>query len=110
MISTVPDEVDVRIVSDTDPSRSPVTGRAPNNFPVPRERYPHHGLEKELSASDPRVDFDIDLAETKPLFFKLDEIPARLQDRDQPAGLDTVRERQPGAERPYHQDVAPGHL
>ena len=46
---------------------------------------------------------EVDIAETKPLFFKLDPIPARLEIETAPAGRHAVRERQPRA-----QPVPPG--
>ena len=106
-INTVPDEVDVRIVSETDPSRAPVTGQAPNNFPVPRGRY-RITVSKKNYVQQSRV-FDIDLAETKPLFFKLDEIPARLEIETNPPGA-TLYVNGNRARNPYHQDVTPGHF
>jgi hypothetical protein len=106
-INTVPDEVDVRIVSESDPRRAPVTGQAPNNFPVPRGRY-RITVSKKNYVQQSRV-FDIDLAETKPLFFKLDEIPARLEIETDPPGS-TLYVNGNRARNPYHQDVAPGHF
>lgn len=105
-INTVPDEVEVRIVSETVPGRAPVTGQAPNNFPVPRGRY-RITVSKRNYVQQSRV-FDIDLAETKPLFFKLDEIPARLEIETNPPGA-TLYVNGNRARNPYHQDVAPGH-
>jgi hypothetical protein len=107
VINTVPDEVDVRIVSENDPGRSPVTGQAPNNFPVPSGRY-RITVSKKNYAQQSRV-IDIDLAETKPLFFKLDEIPARLEIVTDPPGA-TLYVNGNRARNPYHQDVAPGHF
>ena len=39
---------------------------------------------------------EVDIAETKPLFFKLDPIPARLEIETVPSRRHAVRERQPG--------------
>jgi hypothetical protein len=105
-INTVPDEVEVRITSESDPGRAPVTGQAPNNFPVPRGRY-RITVSKRNYVQQSRV-FDIDLAETKPLFFKLDEIPARLEIETNPPGA-TLYVNGNRARNPYRQDVAPGH-
>jgi hypothetical protein len=106
-INTVPDEVDVRIVSETTPQMAPVTGQAPNNFPVPRGRY-RITVSKKNYVQQSRV-FDLDLAETKPLFFKLDEIPARLEiDTAPPAATLYVNGNR--ARNPYRQDVTPGHF
>jgi hypothetical protein len=104
-INTVPDEVDVRIVSDTAPALPPVTGQAPNNFPVPRGRY-RITVSRRNYLSQTRV-VEIDLAETKPLFFKLDPIPARLEVETLPPGA-TLYVNGNRARNPYHQDVAPG--
>jgi hypothetical protein len=105
-INTVPDEVDVRIVSDTTPAQVPVTGQAPNNFSVPRGRY-RITVSKPQYVQQTRV-VDIDLAETKPLFFKLDPIPARLEVETHPSGA-TLYVNGNRARNPYYQDVAAGH-
>jgi hypothetical protein len=105
-INSVPDEVDVRIVSENVPERPPVTGQAPNNFPVPRGRYRITVSKKNYLQQSRLV--DIDLAETKPLFFKLDEIPARLEIETAPPGA-TLYVNGNRALNPYRQDVAPGH-
>jgi hypothetical protein len=105
-INTVPGEVDVRIVSDTAPEQPSVTGQAPNNFPVPRGRY-RITASKLNYVQQTRV-VDIDLAETKPLFFKLEPIPARLEVETLPAGA-TLYVNGNRARNPYRQDVVPGH-
>ena len=106
-INTVPDEVDVRITSETTPSMPPVTGEAPNNFPVPRGRY-RITVSKKNYVQQSRV-VSIDLAETKPLFFGLDEIPARLEIETKPSGA-TLYVNGNRARNPYGQDVKPGHF
>jgi hypothetical protein len=106
-INTVPDQVDVRIVSETTPQNAPVTGQAPNNFPVPRGRYRITVSKKNYVQQSHVV--DIDLAETKPLFFKLDEIPARLEIDTAPPGA-TLYVNGNRARNPYRQDVTPGHF
>ena len=50
---------------------------------------------------------DIDVAETKPLFFKLDPIPARLEIETAPPGA-TLYVNGNRARNPYRQDVTPG--
>jgi hypothetical protein len=105
-INTVPDEVDVRIVSESAPATPPLTGQAPNNFPVPRGRYRITVSKKNYLQQSHLV--DIDLAETKPLFFKLDEIPARLEIETIPAGT-TLYVNGNRVRNPYRQEVAPGH-
>jgi len=52
---------------------------------------------------------EIDLGETKPLFFKLDPIPARLEIETLPPGA-TLYINGNRARNPYRQDVAPGHI
>ena len=106
-INTVPDEVEVRIASESDPIRAPVTGQAPNNFPVPRGRY-RITVSKKNYVQQSRV-VDIDLAETKPLFFKLDEIPAHLEIETNPPGA-TLYVNGNRARNPYRQDLPPGHF
>ena len=106
-INTVPDQVDVRIASETSPQTAPVTGQAPNNFPVPRGRYRITVSKKNYVQQSHVV--DIDLAETKPLFFKLDEIPARLEIDTVPPGA-TLYVNGNRARNPYRQDVTPGHF
>ena len=106
-INTVPDEVDVRITSETRPTLPPVTGQAPNNFPVPRGRY-RITVSKKNYVQQTRV-VELDLAETKPLFFKLDEIPAHLEIETQPRGA-TLYVNGNRVQNPYRQDVTPGHF
>jgi hypothetical protein len=106
VINTVPDDVSVRIASETTPSLPPVTGQAPNNFSVPRGRY-RITVSKANFLQQSRV-VDIDLADTKPLFFKLDPIPARLEIETSPAGA-TLYVNGNRARNPYRQDVVPGH-
>ena len=105
-INTDPDEVDVRIVSESAPANAPVTGQAPNNFPVPRGRY-RITVSKKNYVQQTRV-VDIDLAETRPLFFKLAEIQARLEIETGPPGA-TLYVNGNRTRNPYRQDVAPGH-
>lgn len=106
VINTVPDDVDVRITSETTPAQPPVTGQAPNNFSVPRGRY-RITVSKANFLQQSRV-VDIDLADTKPLFFKLDPIPARLEVETSPPGA-TLYVNGNRARNPYRQDVVPGH-
>jgi hypothetical protein len=106
VINTVPDDVSVRITSETTPNLPPVTGQAPNNFSVARGRY-RITVSKANFLQQSRV-VDIDLADTKPLFFKLDPIPARLEIETWPAGA-TLYVNGNRARNPYRQDVVPGH-
>ena len=122
VINTVPDQVDVRIVAAPPtpgsvtalgadrgtpavPSVPPVTGQAPNNFAVSRGRW-------VITASKPtyqsqKLTVEVDVADTKPLFFKLDPIPARLEIETVPAGA-TLYVNGNRVQNPYRHDVAPG--
>jgi len=113
VINTVPDQVDVRIVSADAPnpaSTAPpfsVAGQAPNNFSVPRGRW-------LVSVSKPNflpqeLVVQVSVAETKPLFFKLDPNPARLEIETLPAGA-TLYVNGNRARNPYLQDVTPGRF
>ncbi len=54
-----------------------------------------------------RAIVDVDIAETKPLFFKLEPIPARLEIETKPLGA-TLYVNGNRARNPYRQDIAPG--
>ncbi|HSZ84333.1 MAG TPA: tetratricopeptide repeat protein, partial [Polyangia bacterium] len=110
VINTVPDDVTVHIrreaVSDGTPSvATDVTGQAPNNFQVPRGRY-RIDVTKANYQGQTRV-VDVDIAETKPLFFKLDPIPARLEIETVPP-FATLYVNGNRARNPYRQDLSPG--
>ena len=108
VINTVPDDVTVHIRADGTPSvATDVTGQAPNNFQIPRGRY-RIDVTKPNYQGQTRV-VDVDIAETKPLFFKLDPIPARLEIETVPP-LATLYVNGNRARNPYRQDVAPGHV
>lgn len=105
VINTVPDDVTVRIASETAPQQAPIVGQAPNNFTAPRGRY-------RITVSKPQfvqqsLVVDVDIADTKPLFFKLDPIPARLEIETDPPGA-TLYVNGNRARNPYRQDVVPG--
>jgi hypothetical protein len=100
-INTVPDQVQVRIAGEG----QVFTGEAPNEFRVPRGRY-------RVTVSKPNFvrqerDITIDVAETKPLFFKLDPIPARLEIHTSPSNA-TLYVRGNRTQNPYAQFVDPG--
>ena len=102
VINTVPDQVQVRIEGEG----QVFNGDAPNEFRVPRGRY-------RVTVSKPNFvgqdrDVAIDVAETKPLFFKLDPIPARLEIRTAP-GNATLYVRGNRTQNPYAQNVEPGN-
>jgi len=72
---------------------------------VPRGRY-------RVTVSKPNFvrqerDITIDVAETKPLFFKLDPIPARLEVHTSPSNA-TLYVRGNRTQNPYAQFVDPG--
>jgi len=100
-INTVPDEVDVRIEG----GGKVITGQAPNEFPVPRGSY-RVTISKPNFGSETR-ELSIDVAETKPLFFKLEPIPAHLTVRTTPSSA-ALFVRGNRAQNPYTQDVPPG--
>jgi hypothetical protein len=100
-INTVPDAVDVRIEGEG----KVVTGQAPNEFPVPRGSY-RITVSKPNFASESR-DLSIEVAETKPLFFKLEPVPAHLSVRTTP-GNAALFVRGNRTQNPYVQDVSPG--
>ncbi|HVZ71768.1 MAG TPA: tetratricopeptide repeat protein [Polyangia bacterium] len=108
VINTVPDDVTVLIRRE--PAAGPVaapdvTGQAPNNFQVPRGRY-RIDVTKPNYQGQTRI-VEVDVAETKPLFFKLDPIPARLEITTAPEGA-TLYVNGNRARNPYAQDVPPG--
>jgi hypothetical protein len=104
VINTVPDDVTVHIAPDG-AAGVPVVGQAPNNFQVPRGRY-RIDVTKPKYQGQTRI-VDVDIAETKPLFFKLDPIPARLEIETTPPGA-TLYVNGNRARNPYRQDVVPG--
>ena len=83
------------------------SGQAPNNFSIPRGRY-RVDVTKPNYQGQTRI-VDVDVGETKPLFFKLDPIPARLEIETTPPGA-TLYVNGNRARNPYRQDVTPGHI
>jgi hypothetical protein len=104
VINTVPDDVAVQI-SRAGEAGVVAGGQAPNNFSVPRGRY-RIDVTKPNYQGQTRI-IDIDIAETKPLFFKLEPIPARLEIQTVPLGA-TLYVNGNRARNPYRQDLAPG--
>jgi hypothetical protein len=102
VINTVPDQVQVRVEGQG----QVFSGDAPNEFRVPRGRYRVTVAKPNFVGQD--RDVAIDVAETKPLFFKLDPIPARLEIRTAPASA-TLYVRGNRAQNPYAQNVEPGN-
>jgi hypothetical protein len=105
VINTVPDDVTVHIAPEGRPGPA-IDGQAPNNFQVPRGRY-RVDITKPQYIGQTRI-VDVDIAETKPLFFKLEPIPARLEIETQPPGA-TLYVNGNRARNPYRQAVIPGH-
>jgi len=105
VINTVPDDVTIHIALEGKPE-SAVSGQAPNNFQVPRGRYKIDATKPNYQGQTRVV--DVDIAETKPLFFKLDPIPARLEIETAPPGA-ILYVNGNRARNPYKQDVIPGH-
>jgi hypothetical protein len=116
VINTVPDDVTVRIRTELAgaeaqaaaapaASSTDVSGQAPNNFQVPRGHYRIDVTKKNYQGQTRIV--DVDVAETKPLFFKLEPIPARLEIETSPSGA-TLYVNGNRARNPYAQDVPPG--
>lgn len=105
VINTVPDDVSVHItpVGRAGPA---VDGQAPNNFQVTRGRY-RIDISKPQYIGQTRT-VEVDIAETKPLFFKLEPIPARLEIETSPSGA-TLYVNGNRARNPYRQSVLPGH-
>lgn len=131
VINCVPDNVDVLVteVQSAPPPVSPVLapaptptppptplptpppgvsiqGQAPNNFSVPRGRWIVRVSKSNYSPQV--VTLDLEVAETRPLFFKLDPIPARLEIETIPRNA-TIYVNGNRARNPYRQDVPPGH-
>ena len=112
VINTVPDQVDVRIVPADPPADGvapppAVTGQAPNNFSVPRGRWTITVSKANFQTQ--KLTLQLSVAETKPLFFKLEPIPARLEVETRPPGA-TLYVNGNRALNPYRQDVAPGRF
>jgi hypothetical protein len=109
VINTVPDDVTVRIRKEGGAGAPGVdlSGQAPNNFQVPRGRYRIDVTKTNYQGQTRLV--DVDIAETKPLFFKLDPIPARLEIETAPRGA-TLYVNGNRARNPYRQDVDPGRF
>jgi hypothetical protein len=101
-INTVPDDVEVRIEGEG----TAIAGQAPNEFRVPRGHY-HVTVSKTNFSSETR-ELSIEVAETKPLFFKLEPIPAHLTVRTTPLGA-SLFVRGNRTQNPYVQDVPPGN-
>jgi hypothetical protein len=100
-INTVPDLVQVRIEGEG----QVFTGDAPNEFRVPRGHY-RVTVSKANFVRQER-DITIDVAETKPLFFKLDPIPAHLEIHTLPSNAN-LYVRGNRTQNPYSQFVDPG--
>ncbi len=101
VINAVPDNVQVRIEGEG----QVFTGDAPNEFRVPRGGYRVRVSKTNFTSQEREV--SVEVAETRPLFFKLDPIPARLEIRTNPPNA-TLYVRGNRAQNPYAQNVEPG--
>jgi hypothetical protein len=105
VINAVPDDVTVQISHVGMLGEAVAGGQAPNNFSVPRGRY-RIDVTKPKYQGQTRI-VEVDVAETKPLFFKLEPIPARLEIETAPLGA-TLYVNGNRARNPYRQDLSPG--
>jgi hypothetical protein len=105
VINAVPDDVTVQISHVGMLGQVVAGGQAPNNFSVPRGRY-RIDVTKPNYQGQTRI-VEVDVAETKPLFFKLEPIPARLEIETAPLGA-TLYVNGNRARNPYRQDLPPG--
>ena len=105
VINAVPDDVTVQISHVGMLGEVVAGGQAPNNFSVPRGRY-RVDVTKPNYQGQTRI-VEVDVAETKPLFFKLEPIPARLEIETAPLGA-TLYVNGNRARNPYRQDLSPG--
>lgn len=101
VINTVPSDVSVSIEGEG----KKYSGQAPNNFPVPKGTYKISVSRKNYESQERTV--VVDVAETHPLFFKLDEVPGRLLINTNPRNA-TLFVRGMRAENPYNQRLEPG--
>jgi hypothetical protein len=107
VVNSVPEDVTVRISPEADRATVVASGQAPNNFSIPRGRYRVDVVKPNFQGQTRIV--EIDVGETKPLFFKLDPIPARLEIETHPPGA-TLYVNGNRARNPYRQDINPGHV
>ncbi|MCG5053913.1 MAG: PEGA domain-containing protein [Myxococcales bacterium] len=101
VINTVPSDVAVTLEG----AGQRVTGEAPNEFQVPRGTYKVTVSRANFQTQVRTV--DVGIAETKPLFFKLDPVPGRLVVTTRPRRA-TLFVRGMRAENPYNQRLDPG--
>src|ERR1022692_1453482 len=105
VINTVPDDVTVRISAAGQTGVVVARGQAPNNFSLPRGRYRVDVVKPHYQGQTGIVEGDV--AETKPLFFKLEPIPARLEIETTPPDA-TLYVNGNRARNPYRQEIPPG--
>lgn len=104
-IGCAQDSVDVVIEGVASGGPTQITGQGPNDFQVPHGRYRITVSKAKYIAQT--KDVEIGVAETKPLFFELRPVPARLEIRTQPASA-ILYVRGNRARNPYIQLVEPG--
>lgn len=100
-VMTDPEDVEVTVEGEG----GRFAGQAPNAFPVPRGRYTVTVRKPAFQPVTRQV--EIDTAQTRQMFFKLQPVPARLRVRTTP-GDATLFVRGMRAENPYVQDVEAG--
>lgn len=101
VINTVPSDVSVKIEGQG----HSYEGQAPNEFLVPKGRYRITVTRANFQAQV--RDVNVGIAETLPMFFKLDPVPGRLIITTDPKRT-TLFVRGMRAENPYNQRVEPG--
>jgi hypothetical protein len=109
VINTVPDDVTIHIRRVADERSMPddpgLSGQAPNNLEVAAGHY-RIDVSKTNFLGQTRI-VDVGIADTKPIFFKLEPTPARLEIETSPAQA-TLYVNGNRARNPYRQNVPPG--
>ncbi len=104
VINTLPAGANVVFTAER-AGQAPIEGQAPNDFGVPHGRY--RLAVTMANHKSQSLDIDIDVGDTKNLFFRLDPVPARVEIRTRPANA-TLYVRGNRAQNPYLQDLDPG--
>jgi hypothetical protein len=104
VVTSDPDEVDVRF-EEIDGQGRVISGQGSNEFEVPSGRWKLTVAKKNYVAEAREI--AVDVAENRPLRFKLKPVPARLEIRTIPPRA-TLYVRGNRARNPYIQDVEPG--
>ncbi|HEY0711504.1 MAG TPA: hypothetical protein VGF45_02450, partial [Polyangia bacterium] len=104
VIQASPVGVDIKLERLDNPG-PPITGQAPNEFPVAAGRW--RVTASKANYRTETVDIEVDSVDTKPLFFPLERQLARIEITTNPANA-TLYVRGNRARNPYVQDVEPG--